>query len=88
MRNTAGRVLEEVVSDVFLNGAKPVPEIEAERVTAAVTDMRLNPDVAKGVFSEVARGRLKAYAGQAIKDLQRDKKAAAQALKKLVQFNS
>jgi hypothetical protein len=36
----------------------------------------------------VARARLKSYAAQAIKDLARDKKAAAQALKKLVQFNT
>jgi hypothetical protein len=37
--------------------------------------------------SQVARARLKAYAAQAMKDMARDRKAAAQALKKLVQFN-
>jgi hypothetical protein len=88
MRNTAGRVLEEVLSDVFLNGAKPVSEFESDRICQTVKDLRLDPAVAKSVFLEVARGRLKAYAAQAIKDLQRDKKAAAQALKKLAQFNS
>jgi len=88
MRGTAGRVLEEVLSDVFLNGAKPVSEFESDRVAATVKDLRLDPGVAKTVFAEVAKARLKGYASQAIKDLQRDKKAAAQALKKLVQFNS
>ncbi|KAI8475724.1 MAG: hypothetical protein J3K34DRAFT_517150 [Monoraphidium minutum] len=87
-RATAGRMLEEALSDVFLNGAKPVPDIEAERVEQVVKDLRVKPAVAKEVFAEVARSRLKAYALQAAKDMSRDRKAAAQALKKLVQFNA
>ncbi|KIY96976.1 hypothetical protein MNEG_10986 [Monoraphidium neglectum] len=87
VRATAGRVLEEALSDVFLNGAKPVPDVEADRVEAVAKDLRLSQDVAKAVFAEVARARLKAYAAQAMKDMARDRKAAAQALKKLVQFN-
>lgn len=43
---------------------------------------------AASTHAQVARARLKSYAQQAIKDMQRDKKAAAQALKKLAQFNS
>lgn len=88
MRATAGRVLEEALSDVFLNGAKPVSEFESNRIAETARDLRLEPRVAKAVFAEVARARLGAYARQAVKDLTRDRKAAAEALKKLVQFNS
>jgi hypothetical protein len=53
VRATAGRVLEEALSDVFLNGAKPVPDVEADRVEAVAKDLRLSQDVAKAVFAEV-----------------------------------
>jgi hypothetical protein len=46
-------VLEEAVSDVFLNGAKPVSEFESDRVATTVKDLRLDPAVSKAVFEEV-----------------------------------
>jgi hypothetical protein len=42
MRSTAGRVLEEVVSDIYLMGAKPVGEYEAERVDATIKDLQID----------------------------------------------
>lgn len=53
MRVTAGRVLEEALGDVFLNGAKPVSEFESDRIATTVKELRLEPEVAKAVFSEV-----------------------------------
>lgn len=42
MRVTAGRVLEEVVSDIYLMGAKPVGEYEAERVDNTIRDLQID----------------------------------------------
>jgi hypothetical protein len=42
MRGTAGRVLEEVVSDIFLMGAKPVGEYESERVDNTIKDLQID----------------------------------------------
>lgn len=42
MRLTAGRVLEEIVADIYLMGAKPVGEYEAERVEACIKDLQLD----------------------------------------------
>lgn len=42
MRVTAGRVLEEIVADIYLMGAKPVGEYEAERVEACIKDLQLD----------------------------------------------
>jgi hypothetical protein len=85
---TTGRAFEEVVSEALLAGVRPLTEPELARVDAAVKDLKLDRPVAKEVFAEAARARLKAMAGQAVKDLQNDKRAAAVGLKRLVQFNS
>uniref|UniRef100_A0A383VE54 Uncharacterized protein n=1 Tax=Tetradesmus obliquus TaxID=3088 RepID=A0A383VE54_TETOB len=86
MRATAGRVLEEVVADIYLMGAKPVGEYEAERVEACIKDLSLDRGVAMDVIKDVTKQRFKAYVQQAQKE--RDRRSAAQVLKKLVQFNA
>ncbi|KAF8060559.1 SULTR2 [Scenedesmus sp. PABB004] len=86
LRGTAGRVLEEVLADIYLMGAKPVGEYEAERVDATVRDLALDRSVALDVLKDVTRQRFKAYVQQAQKE--RDRRSAAQVLKKLVQFNA
>ncbi|KAF6255592.1 hypothetical protein COO60DRAFT_1641425 [Scenedesmus sp. NREL 46B-D3] len=83
MRVTAGRVLEEVVADIYLMGAKPVGEYEAERVEACIKDLQLDRAVALDVIKDVTKQRFKAYVQQAQKE--RDRRNAAQVLKKLVQ---
>jgi hypothetical protein len=55
---------------------------------SSLSDRRTGRNPAPIPPAQVARARLKAFAGQAVKDLQQDKKAAAQGLKKLVQLNS
>jgi hypothetical protein len=87
-RQTCGRLFEEAVSDVYLMGAKPLVDVEAQRVEQVMKDLRLERGVAVDALADVTRQRFKAYAGQAQKDLQRDKRAAAGQLKKLVQFNA
>lgn len=42
MRVTGGRVLEEIVADIYLMGAKPVGEYEADRVEACIKDLQLD----------------------------------------------
>ncbi|WIA15162.1 hypothetical protein OEZ85_001848 [Tetradesmus obliquus] len=86
MRATAGRVLEEVVADIYLMGAKPVGEYESERVEACIKDLSLDRSVAMDVIKDVTKQRFKAYVQQAQKE--RDRRSAAQVLKKLVQFNA
>eukprot|EP00878_Enallax_costatus_P008337 GHUV01008715.1.p1 GENE.GHUV01008715.1~~GHUV01008715.1.p1 ORF type:complete len:884 (+),score=360.27 GHUV01008715.1:261-2912(+) len=86
MRLTAGRVLEEIVADIYLMGAKPVGEYEADRVEACIKDLQLDRAVAMDVVRDVTKQRFKAYVQQAQKE--RDRRSAAQVLKKLVQFNA
>eukprot|EP00879_Flechtneria_rotunda_P009976 GHRR01010432.1.p1 GENE.GHRR01010432.1~~GHRR01010432.1.p1 ORF type:complete len:735 (+),score=296.51 GHRR01010432.1:437-2641(+) len=86
MRTTAGRVLEEILADIYLMGAKPVGEYESERVEACIKDLHLDRNVAIDVVRDVTKQRLKAYVQQAQKE--RDRRSAAQVLKKLVQFNA
>ncbi|GBF94257.1 110 kDa translocon of chloroplast envelope inner membrane [Raphidocelis subcapitata] len=88
MRTTTGRVFEESLSEVLLAGARPLQPSDLDRVDQAIKDLKLDREVAKAVFADAARARLKAYAGQAVKDLKGDKKAAAVGLKRMVQFNS
>jgi hypothetical protein len=57
MRVTAGRVLEEIVSDIYLMGAKPVGEYEAERVDACIKDLQLDRAVAIDVIKDVTKQR-------------------------------
>jgi hypothetical protein len=57
MRTTAGRVLEEVVADIYLMGAKPVGEYEAERVEACIKDLQLDRGVAMDVIKDVTKQR-------------------------------
>lgn len=89
-RETTGKVLEEAISDIYMMGAKPVIENELDRVDKVVKDLRIEPEVAMDVFKQVTRERLKAYVQQALKERgsNQDRKAAAAALKKLVQFNA
>jgi len=86
MKNTAGRILEEVVADIFLMGAKPVSDYELDRVESTIKDLQLDRGIATDIVADLAKQRFKAYVQQAQKE--RDRKAAAQTLKKLVQFNS
>jgi hypothetical protein len=57
MRITAGRVLEEIVADIYLMGAKPVGEYEAERVDACIKDLQLDRAVALDVIKDVTKQR-------------------------------
>jgi hypothetical protein len=57
MRTTAGRVLEEVVADIYLMGAKPVGEYEAERVDLCIKDLQLDRAVALDVIKDVTKQR-------------------------------
>lgn len=88
MKATAGKALEETLAEVLAAGVRPLTKADHSRVDAAIKDLRMDRPVAKAVFAEAARARLKAMAGQAVKDLKEDKRAAAVGLKKLVQFNS
>lgn len=65
MRVTAGRVLEEVVADIYLMGAKPVGEYEAERVEACIKDLQLDRAVALDVIKDVTKQRCGCTGGPA-----------------------
>lgn len=57
LRTTAGRVLEEIVADIYLMGAKPVGEYEAERVEGCIKDLNLDRTVALDVLKDVTKQR-------------------------------
>eukprot|EP00877_Chromochloris_zofingiensis_P006644 jgi/Chrzof1/2232/Cz11g07180.t1_TIC110[v5.2] len=85
-KNTAGRILEEVISDIYLMGAKPISEYESERIDSTIKNLRLETGIAQQVLTDVTKQRFKAYVQQAQKE--RDRKASAAIIKKLVQFNA
>jgi hypothetical protein len=54
MRATAGRVLEETLSEVFLAGVRPLSDSDLDRVDTAVRDLKMDREVAKAVFADVS----------------------------------
>ncbi len=64
MRVTAGRVLEEIIADIFLMGAKPVGEYEAERVDQCIKDLQIDRTVAQDVLKDVTKQRFKVRLGR------------------------
>ena len=52
-RDTSGRVLESVLGEVLLAGAKPIPEMELARVDKVIADLAIESDVAMEVLSQV-----------------------------------
>jgi hypothetical protein len=59
MKETSGKVLETVLTEIFLAGAKPVPEMELERVERVVTDLAIDSEVAMEVLSQVSYLKIK-----------------------------
>ncbi len=55
-RETCGKVLESVIGEIFLAGAKPIPEMELQRVDRAMADLGIESEVAMEVLSEVSGG--------------------------------
>jgi hypothetical protein len=55
MKATAGRVLEDTLSEVLLAGVRPLAPAELDRVDAAIKELRMDREVAKQVFAEVRR---------------------------------
>ena len=47
-------MLESVLSEVLLAGAKPIPEMELARVERVVADLAIDSEVAMEVLSEVS----------------------------------
>ncbi|KIY98725.1 hypothetical protein MNEG_9237, partial [Monoraphidium neglectum] len=89
MKATSGHVLEESLEQAFAAGPRPLTEFDLAKVDDVIKDLQMDRAVAKAVYAEAARKKLKSFAGQAVKDLQQnDRKAAAIQLKKMVQFNS
>jgi len=86
-RDTSGKVLESVLGEVLLAGAKPLPEMEIDRVDKVVSDLKIETNVAMEVLSAASRDRFKAYVMQSQKD-KGDRRESAASLKKLIQFNS
>ena len=64
MKNTAGRILEEVVADIFLMGAKPVSDYELDRVESTIKDLQLDRGIATDIVADLAKQRFKAYVQQ------------------------
>lgn len=86
-RETSGKVLESVLGEVLLAGAKPLPEMELDRVDKIVSDLKIESDVAMEVLGAASRDRFKAYVMQSQKD-KGDRRESAGSLKKLIQFNA
>jgi len=88
-RETAGRILEEAISDIYMMGAKPVMETDLNRIEQIIKDVRLDQEVALDVFQSVTRERLRSYIQQAQKERSDgDRKEETAAIKRLVQFNA
>lgn len=85
-RETCGRVLDTVLTEIFLAGAKPVPEVEMARVEAVVRELGIERDAAVEALAGAARERMRGYVTQAQKD-RGDQRESVGHLKKLVQFN-
>ena len=86
-RDTSGKVLESVLGEVLLAGAKPLPEMEIDRVEKVVNDLKIETDVAMEVLAAASKDRFKAYVMQSQKD-KGDRRESASSLKKLIQFNA
>ena len=54
---TAGKDFEELIGEIYLAGAKPLGAYEADRVEAALKELRLDSEVAVDVMARVRRGR-------------------------------
>lgn len=85
-RETSGKILAEVLDDVYSGGVKPLTPYDSERIERLVKDLRLDTEVAMEVMSQVTRERFRSYIKLAQKEV--DKKDAAARYKKLVQFNA
>lgn len=85
-KETAGKLLAEVLDDVYAGGVKPLTSYDAERVEKVVKDLRMDSDVAMEILATVTRERFRSYVKLAQKE--GDKKDAALRYKKLVQFNA
>lgn len=85
-RETCGKVLDSVIGDIFMAGAKPVPEVEMARVQAVVQDLAIEAETAVAVLAAAARDRMKSYVTAAQKD-RGDARESVAHLKKMVQFN-
>lgn len=53
-KETCGKVLEDVFSDIFMNGAKPISNYESDRVDQVIKHMRIDADVALEILSAVS----------------------------------
>ena len=87
MKETVGEVLGELMSNIFMAGAKPVPDIEMDRIDQVMQDLAIDSEVAVEVLAQNARERFKSYVTQAQKD-KGDRRESAASIKKLVQFNA
>ncbi|PNW77802.1 hypothetical protein CHLRE_10g452450v5 [Chlamydomonas reinhardtii] len=85
---TAGKDFEELIGEIYLAGAKPLGAYEADRVEAALKELRLDSEVAVDVMARITRERFRGYVSQAQKEGNRDRKEFASAIKKLLQFNA
>ena len=52
-RETSGRVLEAVVGEVLMAGAKPIADMEMQRVDKVIADFAIDSEVAMEVLSQV-----------------------------------
>ena len=53
MKETGGKLLEEELSDIFMMGAKPLGELDADRVEKMIKKLKMDKDVAVEVLSQV-----------------------------------
>lgn len=87
LKDTVGEVLGEVLGNIFMAGAKPVPDIEMDKVDRVMQDLAIDSEVAVEVLSQNVRERFKSYVQQSQKD-KGDRRESAASIKKLVQFNA
>ncbi|GFR49409.1 hypothetical protein Agub_g11462 [Astrephomene gubernaculifera] len=87
-RETAGKLFEELVGEIYLAGAKPLGSYEGERLERALKELRLDSDVAVEVVAQITRERFRTYITQAQREGGRDRREFASCIKKLLQFNA
>eukprot|EP00798_Chlamydomonas_sp_ICE-L_P010243 gene10243-8160_t len=87
IRETCGKELEEIFSDIFLMGAKPILDQDFNRMDAIVSGLRITPDIAMEILKAMTVEKFRSYVKAAQKEAW-DRKAAALTMKKLVQFNT
>lgn len=82
-KEVCGGALEEVISDIYMMGVKPLSSMEADRVSKVMKDLRLESDVAMEVMARVTREKFRSFVTAAQKE--RDRKEYAMQIKRLVQ---